>query len=112
VLNAVVPADNCPPDVHGAYRRGLVRPFTVSDTDDLPCQELVELVTDYLEDRLPSSTRVRFEAHLAQCSGCRTYLEQMRLEIRTLGRLPVESIQPEARERLLDVFRDWTRRPD
>jgi anti-sigma factor RsiW len=82
----------------------------VPDTDDLPCQELVELVTDYVEGRLASSTRLRFEAHLAQCSGCRTYLEQMRQTIRTLGRLPAESIEPEARDRLLDVFRDWTRR--
>jgi putative zinc finger protein len=39
--------------------------LTVSDTDDLPCRELVELVTDYLENRLPDSTRRRFEAHLA-----------------------------------------------
>jgi predicted anti-sigma-YlaC factor YlaD len=82
----------------------------VSDTDDLPCQELVELVTDYLEGRLPCGPRVRFEAHLATCSGCRTYLEQMRRTIRTVGRLRAESIQPEARDRLLDVFRDWKRR--
>jgi anti-sigma factor RsiW len=82
----------------------------VSDNDDLPCQELVELVTGYLEDRLPTSTRLRFEAHLAQCSGCRTYLEQMRQTLRALGRLPTESIAPEARDRLLAVFRDWQRR--
>jgi anti-sigma factor RsiW len=83
----------------------------VSDTDDLPCQELVELVTDYLENRLPDGTRLRFEAHLAQCSGCRTYLEQMQQTIRALGRLSTESIEPEARDRLLEVFRDWKRRP-
>jgi anti-sigma factor RsiW len=82
----------------------------VSDTDDLPCQELVELVTDYLENRLPDKTRMRFEAHLGQCSGCRTYLEQMRQTLRALGRLPTESIEPAARERLLEVFRDWKRR--
>ena len=82
----------------------------MSDTNDLPCQELVELVTDYLEDRLPSSTRLRFDAHLAQCSGCRAYLEQMRQTIRTVGRLREASIQPEARDRLLSVFRDWKRR--
>jgi predicted anti-sigma-YlaC factor YlaD len=81
----------------------------VSDTDDLPCQELVELVTDYLENQMPEGVRVRFETHLAQCSGCRAYLEQMRQTIRALGRLPMESIQPEARDRLLEVFRDWKR---
>jgi hypothetical protein len=81
---------------------------TVADIEDFPCQALVELVTDYVEGRLASSTRARFEAHLAQCSGCRTYLEQMRQTIRTLGRLPAESIEPEARDGLLEVFRDWT----
>jgi hypothetical protein len=77
---------------------------------DLPCQELVELVTDYLEDRLPASQRARFDAHLAQCSGCRTYLEQMRQTVRALGRLTEESIEPAIKDRLLDAFRDWKRR--
>jgi anti-sigma factor RsiW len=81
----------------------------VSDTDDLACQQLVELVTDYLEDRLPGSARLRFEAHLARCSGCRTYVEQVRVTIRALGRLPAESIEPEARDRLLALFRNWKR---
>jgi len=77
--------------------------------DDLPCQELVELVTDYLEGRLPTPERLRFEAHLGICSGCRTYLEQMRQTVRALGRLPEELIEPEAKQRLLQVFRDWKR---
>ena len=77
--------------------------------EDLPCNELVELVTEYLEDRLDPLTRERFDAHLVGCQGCRTYLEQMRQTIRSLGRLPEESIQPEARQRLLTVFRDWKR---
>ena len=82
----------------------------MTDADDIPCQELVELVTDYLENRLASRTRLRFEAHLAQCSACRTYLEQMRQTIRALGRLPTESIEDEGRERLLEVFREWKHR--
>ena len=80
-----------------------------SSTDDLPCQELVELVTEYLEDRLPATERARFEAHLAICSGCRTYLEQMRQTIRSLGRLSEESIDDDAKSRLLAAFRDWRR---
>jgi anti-sigma factor RsiW len=80
-----------------------------ASNDDLPCQELVELVTDYLEGRLPAPERVRFEAHLALCSGCRTYLEQMRQAVRALGRLAEGSIQPEAKQRLLAAFRDWRR---
>jgi anti-sigma factor RsiW len=77
--------------------------------DDLPCQQLVELVTDYLEGRLPPDERRRFEAHLALCRGCRTYVEHLRQTIRALGSLTEESIEPEARQRLLNVFRDWRR---
>ena len=81
----------------------------MDQNDDLPCQELVELVTEYLEGRLPPVERRRFDAHLALCRGCRTYLEQMRQTIRALGKLPEESIDAQARERLLGVFRNWKR---
>jgi anti-sigma factor RsiW len=77
--------------------------------EDLPCQELVELVTDYLEGRLAPIEQRRFEAHLALCRGCRTYLEQMRQTILALGKLSEESIDPEAKERLLGAFRAWRR---
>ena len=77
--------------------------------EDLPCQELVELVTDYLEGRLAPIEQRRFEAHLALCRGCRTYLEQMRQTILALGKLSEESIDPEAKERLLGAFRTWRR---
>ena len=77
---------------------------------EMPCRELVELITDYLEDRLSTVDRARFEAHLAECEACRTYLEQLRQTIRALGRLPEESLSPEARDALLDAFRGWSRR--
>jgi anti-sigma factor RsiW len=75
----------------------------------MPCRELVELITDYLEDRLSPVDRRRFEAHLATCDACRTYMEQFRLTIRALGRLPEESLSSEARNALLAAFRDWSR---
>ena len=80
------------------------------DLPEMSCQELVELITDYLEDRLSPVDRTRFEAHLAGCEACRTYLEQFRQTIRALGRLPEESLSPEARHALLDAFRGWSRR--
>lgn len=76
---------------------------------EMPCRELVELITDYLEDRLPEIDRVRFETHIAECDACRTYLEQFRLTVRVLGRLPEESLSPDARTALLDAFRGWSR---
>jgi anti-sigma factor RsiW len=73
----------------------------------LPCQELVELVTDYLEGALPPAERERFELHLAGCDGCTAYVEQMRTTIRLTGRLRPEDIGDDAREALTRAFRDW-----
>ena len=76
-------------------------------TTALTCQELVEVVTDYLENRLSRVDRVRFEQHLVGCQGCFDYLEQMRETIRLVGRLSEDSIPAPARERLLEAFQGW-----
>ena len=85
----------------------------MSRRDDrmLTCQEMVELVTDYLEGRLDDAARQRFEKHVAECDACTLYIEQMRLTIGALGRIPPESISPEAEEELLAAFRNWRERP-
>ena len=75
--------------------------------EQLSCQELVELVTDYLEDALPPTERARFEAHIEPCDGCRTYLEQIRTTIELTGRLTPERLEPAASAALLGAFRDW-----
>lgn len=80
------------------------------DLPEMPCRELVELITDYLEDRLLPVDRVRFEAHLAECEACRMYLDQFRQTIRVLGRLPEESLSTDARNTLVAAFRGWSRR--
>lgn len=74
----------------------------------LTCREVIDLLTDYVEDALPEQERRRVEAHLAICDGCTTYLEQMRETIRLTGMLTEEQIPDAERERLLDAFRDWT----
>jgi anti-sigma factor RsiW len=73
----------------------------------LKCQELVELITDYLEGALSSTERSRFEAHLAVCTDCRAYLGQMRQTLHLLGTLPQEAISSEAQQALLAAFQGW-----
>lgn len=73
----------------------------------LSCRELVELVTDYLEARLPIDERTRFELHLGYCGPCRTYLEQLRQVKAATGRLGEEDLAPAAEESLLRAFRGW-----
>jgi anti-sigma factor RsiW len=74
---------------------------------EMPCQELVELVTAYFEDALGERDRRRFDAHLAECDPCRVYLEQMRETVGLVGRLEADSLSDDARTALLSAFRDW-----
>ena len=74
--------------------------------EHIACQEVVELVTDYLEGALPDIERARFEAHLAECDGCSGYLEDMRRLVGSMGELPEPAPPPETREALLRAFRD------
>lgn len=74
----------------------------------MTCQELVELVTAYLDGSLPADQRAEFDDHLAVCRGCETYVEQIRATIDVLGQMPPESLTGTARQRLLDAFADWS----
>ncbi len=73
----------------------------------LACQELVEIVTAYLEGAMGRRDRKRFEAHISGCDNCHTYVEQMRQTIVATGSISEETIDPAAREELLEVFRVW-----
>ncbi len=77
--------------------------------DHITCQEVVELVTDYLEGALPVDEADLFEQHLNFCDGCDWYVHQMRATVATVGRIGQEDLPSEMRERLLTAFRDWKR---
>ena len=73
----------------------------------LTCDELVELVTDYLETALSPTDRERFEEHMMTCPSCQAHLDQMKRTIDTVGRLSADGLAPDAERDLLDAFRDW-----
>jgi anti-sigma factor RsiW len=86
----------------------LTPPFPLRGADPgLSCQEMVELVTDYLEGALSPADQARFDAHIAGCEGCTMYLRQMREMLELLGELTTDSISPQAEAELLAAFRDW-----
>lgn len=72
----------------------------------ISCQEVVELVTDYLEGVLDSDIAAEIEAHLVLCDGCNIYVEQMRATIRALGNVPVSTLSEDAQAELVRAFRD------
>ena len=75
----------------------------------LTCQEVTEVVTDYLEGRQSMMQRLRFQMHLGMCRHCRAYLRQMKTTVEAIGTLPDESIPPEMSKEVLDRFRAWKR---
>ncbi len=75
--------------------------------NELVCQEMVELITDYLEGALTRSQRKRFEAHLAGCEHCTEYLHQMRITIQLTGQLQAEDLTPTMRDEFADIYRRW-----
>ena len=77
--------------------------------EHISCQELVELVTDYLETALPAKDAALFEQHLNFCEGCVWYVDQMRKTVATVGRITEEDVPPETRDALLTAFREWKR---
>jgi predicted anti-sigma-YlaC factor YlaD len=81
----------------------------MAEPPDMTCQELVELVNDYLEGVLPPDRVELFEQHLAVCQGCESYVDQLRTTVATVGRIGVEDLSPDTRDGLLDAFRGWRR---
>jgi predicted anti-sigma-YlaC factor YlaD len=78
-----------------------------SEPQEMTCKELVELVTDYLEGVLASSEYDRFEQHLENCRGCRAYVDQIRATVRLAGTLSEDNIPSDAKDGLLQLFRNW-----
>ena len=76
---------------------------------DLTCVELVELVTEYLEDGLSEEERKRFEDHVRDCEACANYLDQIRETIAVVGRIEPDDLSDGAKAELLAAFQGWAR---
>ena len=77
----------------------------MADGTAISCQEVVEVVTEYLEGRLAPEDAKIFEAHLDLCDGCRWYVEQMRTTIAAAGKIETADVPPELQDTVLAAFR-------
>ena len=77
--------------------------------EHMSCQEVVDLVTEYLDDSLPADEASLFEQHVNFCEGCAWYLDEIRSTIAAVGRVTEEDLPEETRDKLLVAFRDWRR---
>jgi anti-sigma factor RsiW len=81
----------------------------MAEHEHISCQEVVELVTGYLDQTLPPEDASVFEQHINFCDGCEWYLDQMRTTVSTVGRIAEADVPPDARAKLLTAFREWKR---
>ena len=77
----------------------------MADGTAISCQEVVEVVTDYLEGKLAPEDAAILEAHLQLCEGCQFYLDQMRITIDAVGRIEDEEVPTELRDTVVAAFR-------
>jgi anti-sigma factor RsiW len=75
-------------------------------TPQIVCQQLVELVTDYLEGDLDAADRAAVEQHLSACGHCTAYVRQ----VRRLLELTAGSAEPVPDALLEDLTTRFRRR--
>jgi predicted anti-sigma-YlaC factor YlaD len=81
----------------------------MTDPRSITCQELTEVLSDYLEGVMAAEDRARFDAHLALCDGCVHYVTQMRQTIAATRALRREDVEATAPDEVLSAFRAWQR---
>ncbi len=70
------------------------------------CRDISALATDYMEGDLGLRQRLAMRLHLAICSGCRGFMQQMRRTVGLVGSLPPAPPPPDAEARLLATLPD------
>lgn len=73
----------------------------------LTCKQIAELATAYAEGQLGLADRVRFQLHLGLCANCRTWVRQLEVTAKALGKLPDPELPPELEAELLRRFERW-----
>lgn len=77
-------------------------------TPEVGCRELVELLTDYLDDAVAPDLRRTIDAHLDECPGCRAALDNLSETVSTLRQTEVEQLPQPLIDQLLAAFADHT----
>ena len=81
--------------------------MTTTDTEAISCQELVELVTDYLEGALEPADRRRFDDHIAGAWMHALPPSQLSETIRLTGTITTDDLTPDAERALVAAFSGW-----
>lgn len=73
------------------------------------CQEITELVLDYITGELDSKTVSAFEEHLRLCRDCVAFLKTYKKTVHTTRSLQYEDIPPKMQKRVRRFLREKTK---
>ena len=74
---------------------------------EMSCKELVDLVTDYIDESISDEVRAKFEQHLTECGYCNAYVKQMHLTVKLTKKLAESDVNKPVPDELLNIFREW-----
>jgi RNA polymerase sigma-70 factor, ECF subfamily len=86
---------------------GVGRSIDYSEVAPITCAELVEKVTDYLEDVLEPAEVIRIHEHLSVCDTCENYIAQVRSAIRVTCSVPEEEVTHETEGGVSRIYQRW-----
>jgi hypothetical protein len=73
------------------------------------CQQITDLVLDYLAGKLRPAVRQKFVKHLCICPDCVSFMKTYKRTVQATGSLPVEQIPARVRDNLLAFLRNKVR---
>ena len=77
----------------------------MTESSDMECRRIAELLGDYLDGSVPKETRELIEWHIESCAPCVAFVNTYRGTINAAQKLRETTIPPELKQRLLSVLR-------
>lgn len=74
------------------------------------CNQLVELLGDYVDDQLPPEIRARVDGHMQQCAPCVAFLRQYRFAPEAVRNHLLQKVPVDLENRLLSFLRQKTKK--
>lgn len=74
---------------------------TQRNASSITCQEVANLATEFMENRLPAAPRAKVSLHLKSCAPCRTYVQQLTAVRDSLPNLPGATMPDRMRKLLV-----------
>lgn len=78
----------------------------------ITCQELADLLMDFVANELPAEHRAVVEEHLCSCQGCHVYVETYQITIQLTRRLQCQPLPDRLAQKLRAALEEMRNQED